>query len=476
MNDSLPPPAAGCPRCAELAELVAQLQAQVAQLEAKVVELRARLHVHSGNSSLPPSANPASAPKPVPKLPTGRKPGGQPGHPGHHRLRLPTERVNHVIVHVPAHCEHCQGPLPQQAGPGDPEPTWHQVAELPEVLAVVTEHQGHARTCPRCGHVTWGVIPAEVLAHGFGPNLTATLAFLSGSCHDSKRTVEEISETVFGVPVSLGSVANAEQEMAAALSEPYNQAQQAVQQAPVKNADETGWALAGKLCWLWLAVTKRVAFFKVCMGRGREALRQLLGGDIQGVLSSDRWSAYGIIDLAWRQLCWAHLKRDFQKWVDWGPQTAGIGQAGLEAVQKVFALWRDFCEGLLDREGLRAALDPVYIDLYGVLEAGLSCTVKKAARFCRNILEVYPALWTFARVEGVEPTNNHAERTLRPAVLWRKISFGNHSEAGCRFAERILTTVQTLRLQKRHVLAYLREALIAHRAGQPAPVLVPLVA
>lgn len=474
MNDALPPPAAGCPRCVQWAEIVAQLQAQVAHLEAEVRELRARLHLHAGNSSLPPSANPLAAPRPVTKPPTGRKPGGQPGHPGHHRVRLPPERVNQVIPHVPTCCAHCQGPLPAQGGPDDPAPIWHQVVELPEVLAVVTEHQGQARTCPRCGHVTWGVIPPEVLAHGFGPNLTATLAFLSGGCHDSKRTVAEIAETVLGVPVSLGSVVNAEQEMAAALAGPYQEAAQAGQQAPVKNADETGWALAGTLCWLWLAVTKRVAFFQICAGRGRAALRQLLGDRPQGVVSSDRWSAYGILGLAWRQVCWAHRKRDFQKWVDWGPETAGIGQAGLAAVQKIFGLWRDFRAGRLDRAGLRAALDPVCLDLYGALEAGLSCPVKKAARFCRNLLEVYPALWTFARVEGVEPTNNHAERTLRLAVLWRKISFGNHSEAGCRFAERILTTVQTLRLQERHVLVYLREALIAHRTGQPAPALVPL--
>jgi transposase len=187
--------------------------------------------------------------------------------------------------------------------------------------------------------------------------------------------------------------------------------------------------------------------------------------------------------LARRQLCWAHLKRDFQKWVDWGGEAAGIGEAGLEAVKKLFDLWRDFREGVPDRPGLQAALGPVGIELYGALEAGRSCPVTKAARFCRNLLAVYPALWTFARVEGVEPltcqvkgrpTNNRAERTLRPAVLWRKISFGNHSEAGCRFAERILTTVQTLRLQKRHVPAYLREALIAHRTGLLAPALVPV--
>jgi transposase len=304
--------------------------------------------------------------------------------------------------------------------------------------------------------------------------LTAAIAFLSGRCHGSKRIIEEILETLLGVPISLGSVSNAEAEVAAALEQPYVQAEAAVRQAAVKNADETGWSRAGTLCWLWMAVAAGVALFKVCTGRGHAALRELLGQSISGTVGSDRWGAYGIIDLVARQACWAHLKRDFQKWVDWGGAAVQIGQAGLEAVKKLFAAWRDFRQGVLDRPGLQAALEPVSQDLKAALERGLSCENKKVVRFCRRLLDIYPALWTFARVEGVEPTNNVAERTLRSAVIWRKISFGNHSDAGCRFAERILTTVQTLRLQGRQVLAYLRDAVAAHRADQPAPQLVTI--
>lgn len=477
-------PCAGCrERDAMIAQLRTQMVAQGRRLaeqdrrlreqDRRIGELEARLNTHSGNSSLPPSANPPSAPKPPPKPPTGRKPGGQPGHPGHSRVRLPPERVQFVIPHLPAACECCRAPLPVNPSPGDPEPTWHQIAELPAVLAVVTEHQGHARTCAQCGHVTRASIPPEVLAHGFGPNLTATIAFLSGRCHDSKRTIAEIVQALFGVPMSLGSVANAEREVATALEQPYAQAEAVVQQAAVKNADETGWALAGKLCWLWMAVTGSVALFKICLGRGREALRELLGGNIQGTVGSDRWTAYGIIDLWCRQVCWAHLKRDFQKWVDWGGEAKMIGQAGLNAVKQLFECWGRFRNGALDRPGLQAALVPVMLDLYAALDAGLSCPNKKAARFCRNVLDVYPALWTFAELDGVEPTNNVAERTLRIGVIWRKISFGNWSAGGCRFVERILTTAQTLRLQGRDVLGYLREAVAAHRAGQAAPSLVP---
>jgi len=454
---------------AEQDRRLAEQDRRLAEQDRRLAELEARLKTNSSNSSLPPSANPPSAPKPVSKLPTGRKPGGQPGHPGHSRPRL---EAHEIVRYVPLHCEHCHEVLQVDAGPDDPQPKWHQVAELPEALAVVTEHQAHGRRCPSCGHLSWGHIPSSVTAHAFGPKLTAAIAFLSGRCHGSKRIIEDILAALLGVPISLGSVSNAEAEMAAALEQPYVQAQAAVESAPVKNADETGWSRAGKLCWMWMAVTSTVALFKICVGRGRAALAELLGESIRGTVGSDRWTAYGIIDLLARQACWSHLKRDFQKWVDWGSQTAAIGQAGLEAVRRLFAAWRDFRAGALDRPGLRAALEPVTQDLHVALEAGLSSPNKKAARFCRNVLDIYPSLWTFARVEGVEPTNNLAERTLRPAVIWRKISFGNHSQSGCRFVERILTTVQTLRLQGRPVLAYLRDALAAHRANSPAPTLV----
>lgn len=456
-------------RIAVLEQQLAGLQQQCLEQGQRLVELEGRLKTNSSNSSQPPSADPPSAPKPPSKPPSGRKPGGQPGHPGHARNRLPADQI---VRYVPTHCKQCQSPLPAEPSANDPPPRWHQVAELPEVLAVVTEHQAQGRTCPSCGQVTWGRIPAEVLAHVFGPKLTATIAFLSGFCHASKRVIEQMVQTLLGTPMSLGSVSNAEAEVSAALEPSYAQAEAAVRAAAVKNADETGWSKAGKLCWMWMAVTAGVALFKIVAGRGRAALRALLGASICGTVGSDRWTAYGIIDRLHRQVCWAHLKRDFQKWVDWGGASLAIGQAGLEAVGRLFAAWRDFRQGVLDRSGLQAALRPVSDDLHAALEAGRSCTVKKAARFCRNLLDVYPALWTFARVEGVEPTNNVAERTLRPAVIWRKISFGNHSDSGCRFAERILTTVQTLRLHNRQVLAYLRDAVAAHRANQPTPTLV----
>jgi transposase len=457
----------------------ASFEARITELEQRVRDLEAQLKQNSSNSSRPPSSDPPQAPQRSSKPPTGRKPGGQPGHPGHARTRLPPERVNQIVDYWPSVCERCQGPLPQAPQDDDPEPTWHQVAEVPLSPALVMEHQAHGSHCPDCGHCTWSDpsrlrarIPADVRAHVFGPNLTALVAYLSVFCRGSKRIIEEFIETVFQIPLSLGTVANLEQETSAALREPYQEAQQNVRAAAVKNTDETGWRQAGQRRWLWLAATQTVACFKVCVGRGKAALRELLGEAIQGIVSSDRWSAYNQLELFCRQLCWAHLKRDFQKWIDRGG-VAGlvIGQAGAEATRRIFALWRDFRERRMDRSVLQAALLPVQEELRAALETGASCDDVRVRRFCRNVLAVYPALWTFARVEGVEPTNNHAERTLRRAVIWRKVSFGNHSDAGCRFTERILTVVQTLRMQHRPVLDYLRQALLAHRTAGPSPVL-----
>ena len=441
VSDSTPDPVPDCPRCVQLAKLVLELQSQVVELQtqarlflAEIRDLKAKLNTHSGNSSLPPSANPPGAPKLPPKPPTGRKPGGQPGHQGHSRVRLPVGRVNEVVRHVPGTCEQCRLPLPGEAGVNDPEPTWHQVAELPPVAAVVTEHQGHGRHCAGCGHVTFAKIPDDVRGHAFGPRLAAAVVFLSSRCHGSKRVVAETVQTLFGVPIALGSISNLEAEAAAALAPAHLEAEKAVREAPVKNADETGWSIAGKLCWLWMAATNLVACFKITAGRGKADFRKLLGEQIAGVVGSDRWHAYNDLELLNRQLCRAHLKRDFQKWLDRGGECAPIGEAGLAAVKRLFELWRDFRQGLIDRPALQVAMKPVQEALQRTLEAQGGSADKRVRCFCRKILAVFPALWTYTRLEDVEPTNNHAERTLRMAVIWRKVSFGSHSEGGCRFA------------------------------------------
>ena len=456
------------PTCAGCRELLKR----VAELEAKLRELEARLGQNASNSSIPPSANPPQAPPPVVKKPTGRKPGGQPGHSAHLRARLPAERLTEPTVHyLPEICAACQHQLPAKAGPHDPEPRWHQTVELPEFPVQITEYQAHPRTC-HCGHVTWAKIPDEIRAHVCGPRLTSTMTFLSGVLHASKRGIEEFVETVCGVPIALGTISNLEQEMSAALADAHAEAQQAVQEAETKHVDETGWKQAGKKRWLWGAATKLVACFVIAPTRGAAGLASLLGKKIKGIICSDRWSVYGQLKLGLRQLCWAHLKRDFQKLVDRGGESKDIGEMGLGAVEVIFPLWHSFRGGGLSRSQLQRQIAPIRHTLREWLERGCACKDSKTAAFCANVLALEPALWTFVRKEGVEPTNNHMERLLRPGVLWRKNAFGCHSEAGCRYVERVLTVVQTLRLQKRPVLEFLYKSLLAHRHAQKAPQLL----
>lgn len=449
-----------------------RLQQRVNELEAVVRELQARLGINSTNSSLPPSANPPGAPKPVQKQPTGRKPGGQPGHPPHLKELLPAERVAKIVPFVPERCGKCQAPLPPEADADDPAPTRHQVAELPSLLAEITEYQGHARICPCCGEVTRASIPEAIRAHGCGPRLTATLTYLTGKHHLSKRAAEEISADVFGAPISLGTVSALEQEVSAALGPAHAEALAAVQHADVKNVDETSWKEGRKKRWLWTAATSLVAAFIIHTKRNLDGLATLLSHTVHGILCSDRWSVYDRWPVLLRQVCWAHLKRDFQKCVDRGGPAYAIGEAGLQIVTEIFDAWHLFRGGGLSRGQLQERLSPVARRLRKLLDAGCGCADSKAANFCVNLIALEPALWRFVVTEGVEPTNNHAERVLRRGVLWRKISFGCHSADGCRFVERMLTAVQTLRLQNRNALHFLIAAVHNYRAGLPIPSLL----
>jgi transposase len=449
-----------------------ELQRRVAELEALVRDLQVRLGINASNSSLPPSANPPGAPAPVQKKKSKRQRGAQPGHPPHLRQLVPPERVQKTVVFLPKHCGQCQAALPKEANSNDPPPTRHQVAELPELAAEITEYQAHARTCPDCGFVTPETIPADIRAHSCGPRLTAVLSYLTGCHHISRRGVEEITDAVFDAPISLGTVMALEQEMSQALAPAHQEAVTAVQQAPVKHVDETGWKQAGQKRWLWVAATTSVAAFLIHSHRSVAALTALLGQKIAGFLISDRWNAYNVVSVMRRQVCWAHLKRDFQKCVDRGGPARAIGEEGLAIVKRVFKTWHTFRGGGSSRKRLQLRLSPAARQLRHLLERGCACADSKAANFCANLLALEPALWRFVVTKGVEPTNNHAERVLRRGVLWRKNAFGCSSAAGCRFVERILTVVQTLRLRKRNVLPFLYNSLRAHRLGQDGPKLL----
>ena len=457
----------GCPGCAAR-------DARIAELERRLADLEARLNTNASNSSLPPSANPPGAGKPVVKAKSGRKRGGQPGHPPHLKQLLPAEQVTRYRRLVPAACRQCHAPLPAEPGPGDPEPKRFQAVELPPLAAEVTEYQAHARTCRRCGAVTEAAIPAEVRAHSVGPRLTAALSYLTGAQGISKRGAEEIAEAIFGVPIALGTVANLEQEVSAAVAPAHREALAAVRRAGVKYADETSWKLWGRLCWLWAAATAHIAVFVIHARRGAAGLAALLGEEVEGILHSDRWHVYQRVPEERRQVCWAHLKRDFRRIVDGGGPSVFVGRRGLRIARELFAAWHDFREGRATRRQLQARLGPLRRRLEKALLEGAEGADARVAKFCGNLVMLGGALWTFASHPGVEPTNNHMERLVRRAVLWRRRSFGCTGQDGCRFVERILTVVQTCRLRGANALEFLTRAVRHHRSGRPCPCLLSL--
>jgi transposase len=468
-----------CKGCRERDARIAELEAQVARLLAEVAALKLQLSAFQDRiDDLSKKQKPRADAKPEQpaapdRKPTGRKPGAQPGHPPHLKRLLPRERVKETLQYVPKACAHCAAPLPNEPQPTDPEPKRHQVIEVPEAAAYAIEHQALGRTCPCCGKVTWGEIPEPVRAHGVGPRLASLLSYFVGAHHVSRRGAEQIAQEVFGAPIALGTVSNLEQETSAALAPAHAEAVQAVQAADTKNVDETGWKKVGAKRWLWVAATSFVAAFLIHPLRNHVPMTRLLGTMIYGTVCSDRWRTYQRLPRRRWQICWAHLKRNFAKLAEGGGKAKAIGQRCLNVLERVFELWHLFRGGGCSRLPMRRRMAPLRKELRTVLQEGGRSRHRKVARFCQRLLKVFPALWTSLRVEGVEPTNNHGERVLRLAVIWRKCCYGCHSDDGCRFVERLVTAVQTLRLQKRPVLDFLYQTILAHRTGQMLPKLVP---
>ena len=454
-------PVPECPGCRSwLAERAAH-EARILSLETKLRDLEDRLKP-------PPPKRPLEPQPPAPaKVPTGKTRGAQPGHPPHLKSFLPSGRVKAVVDHEPARCASCDKSL--SAIPNDPDPKRHQVAELPPILAEITEHRGQARTCP-CGHTTRAPIPAAVRKHSLGPHLTAAVVHLIGSFGLSKRNAEEVVEGLFGVPVALGTISNMEREATAALDPAYREAREAVADAPVKNVDETGWKQSGLKRWLWAAATDVAAVFLIHPRRNLDALTHLLG-KLSGILVSDRWHVYDDWPEENRQLCWAHVKRNWEKKIELGGEAKRLGERWLKEQKRVFELWHLFKAGTLDRDELQGRMTASIDALGDLLSEGIGSRDASLSGYCQRLHDRFPMYWLFTSEPGVEPTNNHAERVQRRAVLWRRKSFGCASQAGCRFVERILTVVGTLRLQGRNSLEFLSGCIAAHRGGAAGPTL-----
>jgi transposase len=301
----------------------------------------------------------------------------------------------------------------------------------------------------------------------------AVVALCTGAYRLSKRTTQEVMADLFGLPMSLGTIPHLEHATVQALATPMTEAQAYVRAQPSAHLDETGWREGRTRAWLWVAVTTWVTVFVVRLSRGAKVAQDLLGDRFCGILVTDRWSAYTWYPTRWRQVCWAHLLRDFEAMIERGGRSQAVGEALREQARQMFHLWHRVRDGGCTHVQFRHAMRPIRCAVARWLKAGQTCGVAKTEGVCREVLKLYDALWTFVRVEGVEPTNNAAERAIRPGVLWRKGSFGTQSTQGSRFVETMMTVVTTLKQQHRNVLAYMTAAGQAASTGMPAPSLLP---
>ena len=436
----------------------------IAAFEARIADLEARLAQNSANSSRPPSSDPPHLKPGPPRRPSAKRRGGQKGHRRHERVRLEPDQV------VDARPESCRG-CGETLGGDDPEPVVRQLMEIPAVRPHVTEYRTHRLICPRCGASTSGVTPPDARV-GFGPRAQAVAALLVGAGRLSKRAVARTMLDLFGLPISPAAVCDLGRRTAGALATIHAEALDRVRTLPA-NVDETGWREGRRRAWLWAAVTRSLGVFRIADGRGRDDFAELMGRSPPAVVTSDRFSAYAHLPADRRQVCWAHLRRDFQAMIDRKDAGAAFGEDLLLNSDLLFAAWSEVRAGTRTRRGFATRTLPwLRREVRSTLETGAACGSRRTAATCREILKVEASLWTFAAAEGVEPTNNAAERALRHAVCWRKTSFGTDSPTGSRLVERLLTTIESCRRQGRDLLQFLVQAVEAQRSKAQPPSLL----
>lgn len=458
---------------------------RIGALEEENRYLREQIGRNSSNSSQPPSSD-SPAQKPEKKQQrSGKKRGGQKGHAGYSRELIAVEKCRVSEDHIPPECGKCGNKLRGK----DASPYRHQVVELPPIEPYVEEHRLHQLECNKCGALTRAKLPAGVPESGYGVRVVAIAAMLSGLYRMSERMVQTAFQDLFGIVMALGTVNSLRQEASLAVAAPVEQACEYVKEQPVINSDETGFTQGNadglnpekRKAWLWVAVTELVTVFRVTLNRGQVSAQLLLGTILTAILITDRWNAYNCFPLNQRQLCWAHLKRDFTKISERAGKSGRIGAQLLALEGLLFRDWHKVRDGTLTRDGFIEQADQIRLQVKSLLQEAASYEPKKGdksalamtARTCAEMLKLEPAMWLFVRVAGVEPTNNRAEQAIRPAVLWRKNSFGTQSLAGSLFVARIMTVVMTLRSQQRNPLDYMVEACQAFRDGNAAPSLLP---
>jgi len=463
-----------------------QLRHQLTSLALEVTDLRERLGRNSRNSSKPPSSDSVGfKPTPAHRKPSGRKRGGQQGHPGSGLGLLPTERCDDVQKHHPQLCRHCGTHLQGN----DPEPLRHRVIEIPPITPLVIEHQLHRLICPCCGTSTCAELPEEVEPSPYGPRLSALVGLLSSAFPLSFGRTQALLDQLLGVEISRGAIATIRSRLSACLQEPVEEAMQVARLQPVASVDDTGAPTGnadganpeGRRGWLWVMVTPVVTVFLQGLSRSAAAATELLGAAFAGTVVSDRFSAYNHLPISQRQLCWAHLIRDLSAMADRSGVSGEIGHSLLALQRQLFEHWHHWRDGRIPWLQLQKSCGPIRRQFEATLQQAVDLGCERGertpwahtARTCRQLLQRSKALWTFLEKPEVEPTNNAAERALRQAVIHRKVCHGVQSATGALCRSRLLTVTATLRQQGRDVWGFLEQAWVAHRLGGEMPSLVP---
>ena len=447
-----------------------EMSARMMQLEQENQALKERLGMDSHNSSKPPSTDfKKNKKKKRSHKGSGKSSGGQPGHKGHYRELLPESEVDQVVpCELPRFCEDCGA----EAVTSNGKFVRHQVHELPPLKLEVTEYRLARGRCQSCQHHQVAPLPEGVTRGITGPRLTSWMSLLVSHYQLSRRQLRELLQDHWGFKLSLGTVFNKQRLVSQALAMPVNDLLPEVKKKPC-HMDETSHNRDGERQWLWGMATSEVAYFQIEPSRGKQVAMQLLSG-FQSILITDRYSAYNGLSSSQRQLCWAHLKRDFIRFAERrAPVIRRLGKELLALESQVFALWHAFKSGDLTREQLIWRTQPLRKQIGETLEKGsYTAPELRMARFCKNLLTYFHALWTFLEVEGVEPTNNHAERQLRPWVIWRKKYFATRSDYGTDFVARSASVNATCRLQQKNLWEYMAELMTQTFAGKPAPPLI----
>lgn len=433
-------------------------------LEAEIKQLKEKAHTsNSQNSSKPPSQDPFR-PNKNKNTPSGRKRGGQKGHKGHSRPIVPTDELAKIVDLTPSVCPNCLNtefdPKPVSIEP-------RQQIELPEIKPEVTQYNIHTCCCNKCGKNVRTEIPPEA-EKGFGPRLMGFLTMLAGEGHLSKRKVCSIIGHL-GVKISLGGLCNIHKLATSLLQKSFEEIRSVVLSSKNINADETSWSLQSKRCWIWTGASEKGSFFQIDPSRSQKAFTKIFEG-FSNTLTSDRYGGYNIYE-GKKQACLAHILRDFTKVSEREGVDGAIGRILVGELKGVFGHWKKFKAAELTREELKNNAKIHVERIKDALNVGASAEqiANKTKALSYDLLERFSTLWTFLEQEGVEPTNNLAERGLRPFVVVRKLSNGSQSEWGLRFSERLMTVVCTLRQRAQNVFEYLTSVFSSYFKSSDPP-------